>query len=70
MSALPDRAAAARMDEDDPLASLRAQFHLPARDDGSPAVYFCGHSLGLAPLRAAQIVNEELAFWAERGVEG
>ena len=57
-------------DARDPLAALRAEFHLPRRKDGSTAVYFCGHSLGLAPKSAARIVNEELAVWADRGVEG
>ena len=64
------RAAAERLDACDPLASLRNEFHIPQRADGSPVVYLCGHSLGLAPKDAARIVNEELASWAQRGVEG
>ncbi len=61
---------ARRLDADDELAEFRAAFHLPARRDGSPAVYFCGHSLGLAPRNAAKILSEELAAWAALGVEG
>ncbi|MFL6576964.1 MAG: kynureninase [Povalibacter sp.] len=57
-------------DSQDALSSLRSEFHVPKRKDGTESVYLCGHSLGLAPRAAARIVNEELAVWAERGVEG
>jgi kynureninase len=57
-------------DTADVLAPLRSQFHLPTRGNGTPTVYLCGHSLGLAPKSATNILNEELAVWAERGVEG
>lgn len=71
MPAAAEPACRAReLDAADPLASLRTRFHLPRRADGSPCVYFCGHSLGLAPRAAADFVNEELAAWAKRGVEG
>ncbi len=65
-----DRDTARSLDTHDELAAFRHQFHLPTRRDGSPAVYFCGHSLGLAPKDAAKILNEELAVWATLGVEG
>jgi kynureninase len=65
-----DQDTARRFDEHDELAKFRTEFHLPARSDGSAAVYFCGHSLGLAPKGAAQILNEELAVWARLGVDG
>ncbi|HMN44486.1 MAG TPA: kynureninase [Povalibacter sp.] len=61
---------ARRLDAHDELAKFRAEFHLPARRDGSPAVYFCGHSLGLAPKNAAMILNEEFTHWSTLGVEG
>jgi len=64
------RSDAAARDAQDELASLRASFHIPRRSDGSEAVYLCGHSLGLAPKRALQIVNEELNVWAHHGVDG
>lgn len=65
-----DRATAERLDCADTLASLRNEFHLPRRADGSRLVYLCGHSLGLAPQAAARFVNEELESWARRGVDG
>lgn len=58
------------LDANDPLASLRSEFHIPLRPDGSAAIYFCGHSLGLAPKNAGKLLNEELHTWATRGVEG
>jgi kynureninase len=61
---------AARLDRDDPLAGFRDRFEFPDRRGGRKPVYFCGHSLGLQPKRAAQYVNEELSEWARRGVEG
>lgn len=64
------RSDAAALDAQDALAALRASFHIPRRNDGTEAVYLCGHSLGLAPRRALQIVNEELNTWAQQGVEG
>lgn len=65
-----DRAAAEHLDATDSLAALRADFYIPARKNGSPSVYFCGHSLGLASKSATRIVDEELAAWARYGVEG
>lgn len=70
MKTASDRTVAEKLDAADPLAPLRAKFHLPLGPDGSPRVYFCGHSLGLAPKRAAAIVTEELEAWAREGVAG
>lgn len=56
-------------DRDDPLAALRDQFRIPLHGE-SPAVYLCGHSLGLAPVRTQVIVHEELERWATLGVAG
>jgi kynureninase len=56
-------------DRDDQLAGLRGSFRLPLHQ-GSPAVYLCGHSLGLAPIGAERVVNEELERWATLGVSG
>ena len=61
---------AARLDRDDPLAGFRDQFEFPNERGGRGPVYFCGHSLGLQPKRAARYVREELSEWARRGVEG
>ncbi len=58
------------LDAADTLAPLRAQFALPHGASGEPHIYFCGHSLGLAPRAARQLVDEELADWEALGVTG
>jgi kynureninase len=68
MSALADEARG--LDEHDPLAHFRSQFALPRTADGSPALYLCGHSLGLMPLGAPALVQQELDDWARLGVRG
>jgi kynureninase len=57
-------------DAADPLRGYRARFALPRDERGEPLVYLCGHSLGLLPLAARDIVNEELDEWARLAVEG
>jgi kynureninase len=59
-----------KLDSTDPLAPLRKFFHLLKNEDGKELVYLCGNSLGLQPKRVATIVNQELANWATKGVEG
>jgi kynureninase len=66
----PGRDLACFLDASVPLAEWRESFHLPRRPSGEPAIYFCGHSLGLQPRRVREIVLEELDAWATRGVEG
>jgi kynureninase len=82
---------AKQLDAEDPLASLRASFHIPrvgavratlsaelramARPAASPrdeeaCVYLVGNSLGCQPVRARELVNEELDDWRDLGVEG
>lgn len=61
---------AEQLDASDALASMREQFHIPQRPDGSSVVYLCGHSLGLAPKQAARIVQEEMDVWARQAVAG
>ena len=51
-------------DAADILAPYRRQFELPINASGQPAIYLCGHSLGLAPRAALDYVSEELAEWA------
>ena len=41
----------------------------PARS-GEPLTYLCGHSLGLMPLAARDLIGEELDDWARLAVEG
>lgn len=57
------------MDQTDPLKEFRGKFHIPQRD-GKKIVYFCGNSLGLQPLGVKDQLDEELAKWADYGVEG
>ncbi len=61
---------ARRLDEADPLQTLRQQFALPHGGQGEPLVYLCGHSLGLMPLAARGIVAAELDDWAQLAVLG
>lgn len=63
-------ARARQMDAADELAPLRQRFALPRMPDGSPRIYFCGHSLGLAPRDARARVEEELHDWETLGVTG
>jgi kynureninase len=71
MSAQPSsREHAVALDETDALASYRRQFELPKKPNGKPFVYLCGHSLGLAPRAALDLVSEELADWSRLGVLG
>lgn len=62
-SFMPDEDFARQLDESDPLRAYRDQFLLPRRPDGSPQVYFCGHSLGLQPVTARALVEQELDDW-------
>jgi kynureninase len=66
----PDEPFARQLDAADALRSLRDRFLLPRRADGTPLVYLCGHSLGLQPAAARELVEQELNAWARLGVEG
>ena len=70
MSAAPSLEGARARDARDPLARFRSRFALPADAHGEPLTYLCGHSLGLMPLAARALVNEELDDWAHFGVLG
>lgn len=68
---------AAALDGADGEVCLRGAFHVPRGAAGAryrrpddDAVYLCGHSLGLAPVRAADAVAAEMSLWAARGVDG
>jgi kynureninase len=65
-----DRTAAEQLDAQDELAPFRSDFHIPPRPAGNDCIYLCGHSLGLAPKRAATLIGEELKAWQTLGVEG
>jgi len=57
-------------DAADALRGFRERFALPRARDGRALTYLCGHSLGLMPLGARALVNEELDDWASLAVEG
>jgi kynureninase len=68
--AAPTLAAARARDAADPLRSYRDRFALPRGARGAPLTYLCGHSLGLQPLAARAVVNEELDEWSRLAVQG
>ncbi|GAB5354573.1 hypothetical protein AAMO2058_000130300 [Amorphochlora amoebiformis] len=69
------------LDANDSFARFRKQFFIPKTSDrkgvdpefGEAAgysIYFCGNSLGLLSRRTERLMNEEIAKWKARGVEG
>jgi kynureninase len=70
VSAAASLQAARALDAADPLRSFRARFAQPAGARATPPVYLCGHSLGLMPLEARDLVTQELDDWARLGVDG
>tara|TARA_R110002012_G_scaffold321969_1_gene552914 strand:- start:44501 stop:45796 length:1296 start_codon:yes stop_codon:yes gene_type:complete len=61
---------AKELDQNDPLASYREQFHIPKDKHGNALIYLCGNSLGLQPKTTKNYINQELEDWANLGVEG
>jgi kynureninase len=57
------------LDKKDPLRKFRTEFNIP-RVGAKPALYFTGNSLGLAPKKTKQLINEELQDWENLAVEG
>lgn len=62
---------ARRLDETDPLPTLRGEFLVPPAPGGryEQAAYFAGNSLGLQPRSVAGRLREELDDWARLAVE-
>ncbi len=58
------------LDQNDPLAAMRSQFHIPKQKNGDDEIYFCGNSLGLQPQLTEQYLNDELKQWQTYGVKG
>jgi kynureninase len=56
-------------DATDPLRDFRNEFLIPPHEGGD-SHYFCGHSLGLQLRGSREVVNAELDYWAQLGVEG
>lgn len=61
---------AIHLDERDPLGEYYDCFHHPLTDDGKPAIYLAGHSLGLAPKNTKVAVQKALEDWQTLGVRG
>lgn len=61
---------AIQLDQNDPLAKYRGQFHIPKDKKGKELIYLCGNSLGLQPKSTKQYIDQELTDWANLGVEG
>ncbi len=57
-------------DTNDPLTGLGEHFEHPPGPDGRRAAYLTGHSLGLLPSTARELVAEEFEDWAQYAVEG
>ena len=66
----PDQDYARHLDSTDPLATRRADFEFPLREDGRAMIYLCGNSLGLMPTSVRARMQEELDDWGRLGVEG
>lgn len=56
-------------DKTDPLTAFGERFEHPPGPDGRTATYLCGHSLGLLPHAARELVEEEFDAWSQYGVE-
>jgi len=61
---------AREQDQRDPLRAWRARFALPRGADNRELIYFCGHSLGPAPINARAMIDAEIADWERLGVLG
>jgi kynureninase len=61
---------AQQLDQEDSLAYLRDEFHIPKDKNGNDWLYFTGNSLGLQPKHTQQYIQQELDDWAKFGVEG
>ena len=70
MKFVDSRDFAKQADADDKLRAWRAEFAIPAAQNGRDCVYMCGNSLGLQPALAVRYLQEELDDWAKYGVEG
>jgi kynureninase len=66
----PTLESARARDEADELHTFRDQFAIPTNSRGRQQLYLCGHSLGLMPLAARRLVDQELDDWARLAVLG
>ena len=61
---------AKQLDDNDSLAYLRNEYHIPKDENGNDWLYFTGNSLGLQPKQTQKYIQQELDDWAKYGVEG
>lgn len=61
---------ASDLDSNDSLRAYRDHFHFPLDDQQQPLRYFCGHSLGLQPKTANDMVQTAMDSWRFQGVDG
>src|SRR5215469_15740540 len=66
----PVLAQAQAYDAADALAAFRARFAMPRDERGAALTYLSGHSLGLMPLAAREIIAQELDEWSRLAVLG
>jgi kynureninase len=66
----PTLESARARDEADELRPFREKFAIPTNARGQQQLYLCGHSLGLMPLAARRLVDQELDDWARLAVLG
>src|SRR5215469_12562308 len=57
-------------DNADVLAAFRARFAMPRDERGAELIYLSGHSLGLMPLSARELLAQELDDWSRLAVLG
>ncbi len=60
---------ATQLDELDPLKDFRSQFLIP-QHNGKDAIYLCGNSLGLQPIKAKEYIDQQFTTWRELAIEG
>src|SRR5882762_9067468 len=58
------------LDEADVLRTFRERFAIPTDSSGAELLYLSGHSLGLMPIGARRLVDQELDDWARLAVLG
>ncbi|WP_068469807.1 kynureninase [Candidatus Protochlamydia phocaeensis] len=64
------QAKAQQLDEQDPLKAFRQYFSIPEGRLAPHKIYFCNNSLGLPPVKALTLMQDQMQKWASQGVEG
>ena len=62
---------AAQLDEQDPLKEFQSKFLFVPKHNGKDAIYLCGNSLGLQPIKGATIHQPSSSTtWKDLAIEG